>query len=69
MADKSSENTVRFTLITGQGYLITFSNDKEDHVGSNWEIKTSYKNTLSEKEVTEFGDLIKDCVAIVHKVL
>ena len=77
MADKESEvrlnNTVRFTLITEQGHLITFDNNrdlpKEPLSKSDWEIKISYKNTLTTKEVEEFGDLIKDCVAIVNKVL
>jgi hypothetical protein len=66
-------NTVRFTLITEQGHLITFDNDrdlpKEPLSKSDWEIKISYKNTLTTKEIEEFGDLIKDCVAIVNKVL
>ena len=77
MADKESEvrlnNTVRFTLITEQGHLITFNNDRdlprEEANGSNWDIKISYRNTLTVKEIEEFGDLIKDCVAIVNKVL
>ena len=88
MADKKSEdlikeeveefgvrlpNTVRFTLITEQGHLITFNNDRdlprEEINGSNWDIKISYRNTLTVKEIEEFGDLIKDCVAIVNKVL
>ena len=74
MNDKVSENTVRFTLITGQGHLITFDNDRdlssqEQLSRSNWDIKISYVNTLTAKEVEEFGDLIKDCVAIVNKVL
>ena len=55
MADKESEvrlnNTVRFTLITEQGHLITFNNDRdlprEEINGSNWDIKISYKNTLT----------------------
>ena len=68
MADKESENTVRFTLITGQGHLITFNNEeKEEH--SPWDIRTSYKNTLSTKEVEEFGELVKACVDVVNKVL
>ena len=77
MADKEYEvrlnNTVRFSLITEQGHLITFDNNrdlpKEPLSKSDWEIKISYKNTLTTKEVEEFGDLIKDCVAIVNKVL
>tara|TARA_R100000963_G_C4609795_1_gene80616 strand:- start:189 stop:425 length:237 start_codon:yes stop_codon:yes gene_type:complete len=66
-------NTVRFSLITEQGHLITFNNDREltqeQLSRSNWDIKISYINTLTTKEVEEFGDLIKDCVAIVNKVL
>jgi len=77
MADKESEvrlnNTVRFSLITEQGHLITFNNDRdlprEEANSSNWDIKISYRNTLTTKEIEEFGDLIKDCVAIVNKVL
>lgn len=77
MTDKESEvrlnNTVRFSLITEQGHLITFNNDRdlprEEANSSNWDIKISYRNTLTTKEIEEFGDLIKDCVAIVNKVL
>tara|TARA_R100001244_G_scaffold57617_1_gene48797 strand:+ start:1087 stop:1308 length:222 start_codon:yes stop_codon:yes gene_type:complete len=73
MNDRVSENTVRFSLITEQGHLITFNNDRdlprEEANSSNWDIKISYRNTLTTKEIEEFGDLIKDCVAIVNKVL
>jgi len=62
----SDESKVRFSLITGKGHLIVFDSSKDDVAR---EIRTSYNSTLSTEDVESFGDLVKDCVALVKKVL
>ena len=66
----SDETKVPFSLITGKGHLIVFDSSKDDvSSSSGWEIRTSYNSTLSTEDVESFGDLVKDCVALVKKVL
>tara|TARA_R110000751_G_scaffold20987_2_gene60857 strand:+ start:1150 stop:1392 length:243 start_codon:yes stop_codon:yes gene_type:complete len=72
MSEKPKDKVTRFSLITDQGHLIVFDGGKceSDHTqSSGWEIRTSYNSHLSTKEAESFGDLVKDCIAIVNKVL
>lgn len=70
MSEKSDDKHVRFSLITGKGVLIVFDSDKCNvSSSSGWEVRTSYDSTLSTEDIENFGDLVKDCIAIVNKVL
>ena len=70
MSKEPDVKHVRFSLITGKGVLIVFDSDKCNvSSSSGWEVRTSYDSTLSTEDIENFGDLVKDCIAIVNKVL
>ena len=70
MSKEPDDKHVRFSLITGKGHLIVFDSDKCNvSSSSGWEVRTSYDSTLSTEDIENFGDLVKDCIAIVNKVL